>query len=286
MKYHIDWLATTSCFQVILEDQDGQRTELAPIILEDTEIKTRRGAIGHRWWTRHIIEELENQAGSHVQARKLARGSGVLFAQVNPGLVVGIVNNDTYYYNYRLHGISPEHRQVPTLRFPWMTDGQWATIAEDLRDNPLYLAQILGGDLDAEFRDALVDNKVWLSATDISATCTCSDARWSQCCQHALALAYVLAERLDQQPELLFTLRGRNLDDVVRTIYGVDAPLVESEATSFWTAPRPLPSLDEPPLSAYHIPMHELPQRLQDQLRDVYKRVGQHARQWWQQMDE
>jgi uncharacterized Zn finger protein len=47
-----------------------------------------------------------------------------------------------------------------------------------------------------------------LEAGDLTLSCTCSDAR-TQPCKHIAATGYALAARLDADPLLLFTLRGR-----------------------------------------------------------------------------
>jgi uncharacterized Zn finger protein len=56
-----------------------------------------------------------------------------------------------------------------------------------------------------------------LEAGDLTLGCTCSDAR-TQPCKHVAATGYVLAARLDADPLLLFTLRGRRPADLLPAI--------------------------------------------------------------------
>ena len=51
------------------------------------------------------------------------------------------------------------------------------------------------------------------SPKDIRFTCSCPD--WASMCKHVAAVLYGIGARLDQQPELLFTLRAINKDDLV-----------------------------------------------------------------------
>jgi uncharacterized Zn finger protein len=56
-----------------------------------------------------------------------------------------------------------------------------------------------------------------LEAGDLTLSCTCSDAR-TQPCKHIAATGYALAARLDSDPLLLFTLRGRQPADLLQAI--------------------------------------------------------------------
>jgi uncharacterized Zn finger protein len=56
-----------------------------------------------------------------------------------------------------------------------------------------------------------------LEAGDLTLSCTCSDAR-TQPCKHVAATGYALAARLDTDPLLLFTLRGRRPEDLLPAV--------------------------------------------------------------------
>ncbi len=56
-----------------------------------------------------------------------------------------------------------------------------------------------------------------LEAGDLTLSCTCSDAR-AQPCKHVAAAGYALAARLDADPLLLFTLRGRQPEDLLPAV--------------------------------------------------------------------
>ena len=56
-----------------------------------------------------------------------------------------------------------------------------------------------------------------LEAGDLTLSCTCSDAR-TQSCKHVAATGYALVARLDADPLLLFTLRGRRPVDLLPAI--------------------------------------------------------------------
>jgi len=47
----------------------------------------------------------------------------------------------------------------------------------------------------------------------IALGCNCPD--WAELCKHLAAVLYGVGHRLDQQPELLFTLRGGNAKELI-----------------------------------------------------------------------
>ena len=63
------------------------------------------------------------------------------------------------------------------------------------------------------------------SQGDLQTRCSCPD--WANPCKHIAAVYYLLGERFDEDPFLLFELRGRGKDEVAalreRRIQGMDA---------------------------------------------------------------
>ena len=88
---------------------------------------------------------------------------------------------------------------------------------------------------------------------DIEATCDCPDG-WRPPCAHATALYAVLAEALEGDPFLLFTLRGRTSDQLIaslRTAWGDDPTwpsanpneAEDAPAGAWFASPEPLQDL-------------------------------------------
>ena len=83
---------------------------------------------------------------------------------------------------------------------------------------------------------------------DLETDCTCPD--WANPCKHVAAVLYLLGERFDDDPFLMFVLRGRSQDEIVEALRARRAapespPSDETDAESepeldigtFWTAP-------------------------------------------------
>lgn len=89
------------------------------------------------------------------------------------------------------------------------------TMAEQVR----YAAKLLAGELPSNIEDVFAPLGLRLLPTeesDIKPTCTCSD--WSEdkpWCKHAVCLTAIAAERVGDDPMLVFGLRGMPVDDLV-----------------------------------------------------------------------
>ncbi|MDH4203539.1 MAG: SWIM zinc finger family protein [Phycisphaerae bacterium] len=61
---------------------------------------------------------------------------------------------------------------------------------------------------------------------EISLKCSCPD--WAVMCKHVAAVMYGVGSRLDAVPELLFTLRGVNADELITTDMALPVPSAQS----------------------------------------------------------
>ena len=132
----------------------------------------------------------------------------------------------------------------------------------------IFAAQLLAGEMPPEIEEAFAAAGVSLfpgSAGDLAAECTCPD--WTAPCKHAAATHYILGEQFDEDPFLLFRLRGRTQDQILAALRarrsaetGVAEPGPEYEAEaeavpatplaalvdSFWQPAMPLDGLLSP----------------------------------------
>jgi uncharacterized Zn finger protein len=137
-----------------------------------------------------------------------------------------------------------------TIQITPLTDAQWEKAIEALAARPIFLAQLLAGEMPQEIEE--VFSSVHLSlfpatARDLMQDCSCPD--WAEVCKHLAAVHYILAERFDEDPFLLFRLRGKTQDEILDALsqqqgtgdleeiaapeYDPPAPLSESMA-DFW----------------------------------------------------
>ncbi len=168
------------------------------------EARSRRGAIGETWWSRRFIELLESfGVGSRLKrGRSYARSGQVVELEVEHGVVLAKVQGSRYS-PYRVR-----------IRFKALSESQWRRAEKAMASQALPLAQLLAGEMPYDIEELLASCKLALfprSNGELVATCTCPD--WENPCKHIAAAYYILAERFDEDPFLIFTWRGRDRDE-------------------------------------------------------------------------
>jgi uncharacterized Zn finger protein len=184
-------------------------------VLGGIKAQSLRGEIGETWWSRRWIAALE---GLHAKARldrgkSYARRGQVLSIEVGKGKVAGKVQGS---------------RAVPysvKIAVPTFTKSQWKTVADALRDQALFAAKLLAGEMPEAIESAFQAAGLSLfpgRLPDLRASCSCSDRNAP--CTHAAAVYYLLAEEFDRDPFLLFLLRGMPREELTALLGGGTVP--------------------------------------------------------------
>jgi len=171
--------------------------------------RSRRGPIGETWWSQRFIELLESfGVGSRLKrGRTYARAGQVVELEVEPGVVLAKVQGSRYSpYRVRLHGkVLSEH--------------QWRRVEKAMAAQALPLAKLLAGEMPHDIEELFASCKLTLfprSKRELTASCSCPD--WANPCKHIAAVYYLLAERFDEDPFLIFAWRGREQDELVERL--------------------------------------------------------------------
>jgi len=92
---------------------------------------------------------------------------------------------------------------------------RWKAIRSECSESIDSLLDLLSGRLSDGVMKKLTDQKTGLfpSPREIRMSCSCPDS--SSCCKHLAAVMYGVGARLDNQPELLFVLRGIDHQELV-----------------------------------------------------------------------
>lgn len=167
--------------------------------------KSQQGAFGESWWARRWINVLEGFGfgGRLSRGRSYARGGAVLEIGVVRGQVTANVQ-----------GSLPRPYQVKIALAP-LSDAQWAAVIEAMAEQAIFAAKLLDGEMPQEIEQAFATARVPLfprNSRDLATTCTCPDK--ANPCKHIAAVYYLLGEHFDEDPFLLFTLRGRNKEQI------------------------------------------------------------------------
>jgi uncharacterized Zn finger protein len=118
----------------------------------------------------------------------------------------------------RVQGTRPRPYKV-TIKLKPLTDSQWNKVIDALAGQALFAAQLLAGEMPQEI-DAVfaAAGSSLFPATEKELATECSCPDWANPCKHVAATYYILAEQLDEDPFLLFRLRGRSQEQVMAAL--------------------------------------------------------------------
>ncbi len=200
---------------------------------EGIKAKSKRGAFVKSWWATRWIEAMERlmDRGRLGRGRRYARKGQVVSLTEGAGEVIGKVQG------------SRRRPYKTAIQIKPLTDKQWEQIIEALAARPIFMAQLLAGEMPPEIEEAFADVNLSLfptTARDLTQDCNCPD--WASVCKHLAAVHYILAERFDEDPFLLFRLRGKTQDELLDALSQQQgAGGLEETAVPEYDPPPPLP---------------------------------------------
>ncbi len=178
--------------------------EVAPV-----EIAGRRIAVtfwGDAWCKN--LEAYSDYANRLPRGRTYVRNGSVIDLQIEAGRVRAVVSGSEIY-------------EVDIKIKPLVT-GRWAEIKEHCAGRIDSLVELLKGSISKSVMEIVTRKGQGLfpSPQEITLDCSCPD--WATMCKHVAAALYGVGARLDQRPELLFTLRGVDPAEMIEA--AVDRP--------------------------------------------------------------
>jgi uncharacterized Zn finger protein len=118
----------------------------------------------------------------------------------------------------RVQGTRPRPYKV-TIKLRPLSDRQWNKVIDALAPQALFAAQLLAGEMPQEI-DAVFaaagSSLFPVTEGELETDCSCPD--WANPCKHVAATYYILAEQLDEDPFLLFRMRGRSQEQVMAAL--------------------------------------------------------------------
>lgn len=164
-----------------------------------------RAAFGTSWWAVAFRESIEHQLGSRAAGgRRYARSGAVEWVDVVPGEIRGGVRGSGAS-DLDEDGVLYE----PVLQLATFDASEQRLLGGILARHPQRVARVLAGEMPAELAEELAPHGLSLpprGAAEFSFDCSCLD--WPGPCRHVAALVYATSARLDDEPLMLFTLRG------------------------------------------------------------------------------
>lgn len=95
----------------------------------------------------------------------------------------------------------------------------WERVYTIMAENPLQYALLRTHKLSDDFLDLLSNDGISLlpgSTREIKASCSCPDV--ANPCKHIAAVIYIVGEALDENPFLLFQMRGQPFEDFLESV--------------------------------------------------------------------
>ena len=174
-----------------------------------TSQRKKRDVFAPRWWAQRWIAVLEllGLANRLEKGRRYARSGRVMRLEIKPGRIEADVQGSRYD-PYRVR-----------FRVKSLSRAQWEQALETLASQALFAAKLLAGEMPQNIEDAFQSAGLSLFPTsqdDLVTECSCPDV--ANPCKHIAAVHYVLAEQLDQDPFLLFRLRGRDREKILKAL--------------------------------------------------------------------
>jgi uncharacterized Zn finger protein len=173
------------------------RRVLAPVNLASRKIATT-------FWGKAWCDNLEaysDYANRLPRGRTYVRNGSVIDLQILRGKVEAFVQGSELY--------------KIAIGFSPLTAKRWKEFKARCAGKVTNLLDLLQGRLS---KDILADitakeSGLFPSPKEIDLDCSCPD--WADMCKHAAAVLYGVGARLDEKPELFFTLRGVDMQELV-----------------------------------------------------------------------
>src|SRR5580700_2723374 len=153
--------------------------------------------IASTFWGKAWCENLESYsdyANRLPRGRTYVRNGSVIDFAIAPGEIRALVSGSALYRT--------------TITIKPVKQVAWKALKTDCAGRVVSLMDLLQGKLSAQVMEIITRRETGLfpRPAEIGLSCSCPD--WAGMCKHVAATLYAVGARLDQNPELLFVLRG------------------------------------------------------------------------------
>jgi len=185
-------------------EKSAAKAKKAGATLSPVTAATSRGAIAKTFWGKSWCDNLErysDYANRLPRGRAYVRNGSVIDLKIKEGEVQAQIMGSSLYK------VAVKITEVPKKR--------WQSISADCAGSIDTLVELLQGKLSKAVMERICKPSAGLfpAPKEIEFTCSCPD--WASMCKHVAAALYGVGARLDEKPELMFTLRGVDAKDLV-----------------------------------------------------------------------
>ena len=153
-----------------------------------------------RSWCRHL-ESFSDYENRLPRGRTYVRNESILHLAIESGKVTAMVNGS------ELYELTIDIDPLPTE--------QWTAVKQACQGKIATLIELLKGKISDEIMTVVTDptNGLFPKPKQIHFNCNCPD--YADMCKHVAAVLYGIAARLDDSPDLLFTLRAVDQNELI-----------------------------------------------------------------------
>jgi uncharacterized Zn finger protein len=198
---------------------------------------TRRGRFGSSWWASRWVDALDRlniTPGRLARGGTYARAGQVISLEVSRGAVDAVVQGSRPN-PYRVH-----------IGFRLLSEAEWDRVIDAMASEALYAARLLSGEMPEQIEDVFASVEASLlpaARNDMVTTCNCPDE--ANPCKHIAAVHLLLGERFDEDPFLMFLLRGRSRDEIIAALRARRSGPEPDQASEPETEQSPEPDLKD-----------------------------------------
>jgi uncharacterized Zn finger protein len=225
------------------------------------------------WWGQKFISALESftDSGRLQRGRAYSGDSRILKFNISNGKVSGTIRGNVNPY----FGVYKEPKYETEITMTAIADQDWVKIIEKMASKASVVARLLLSEVPENIEDsfgAVGKNLLPHSRNDFKTQCSCPD--YSNPCKHIAGLCYRLSSELDQDPWLLFEMRGISKVDLQSELaksplgralaseMGSEGMLEIAPITSYFTKPQTSLCTEVPTLKQFWQGQKRLPQAI------------------------
>ncbi len=219
-------------------------------------------AFSRTWWGQRFIRALEklSDSGRLSRGRSYARNGKVKNFEIKDGLVTAHVKGSVNPY----FGVYKEPLYTTTIEFTAISAANWAAAIAYVASKASLISRLMLNEMPNTIEDAFARLDLHLlphREADFKTSCSCPD--WGNPCKHIAGVYYLVAAELDQDPFLLFELKGLSREALQKEL--VKSPLGQALCAELAKVSN-MPTPDD---SYYTIPTLQPAEHIAD-LRDFW----------------
>jgi uncharacterized Zn finger protein len=159
------------------------------------------------WWGQRFIKALEDFSDSARlgRGRSYARNGKIIQHEINDGKITATVRGSINAY----FGVYKEPLYGVEITIKPISAADWSKVISRLGSKASLISRLLLGEVPDNIETTFAELNLHLlphNRQDFKTECTCPD--YSNPCKHIAGVYYLVAAQLDQDPFLLFELRG------------------------------------------------------------------------------